>query len=381
MKNFSLCLLLVFVCCSVTAQITVPNTTLPDVGDVLQTTRFDYELETSSFKTRGENLSWTYDDFVIMGPAEEQFLDITGTELADSFPQANMIVALAGFQAAAVRDDNTIEVVGLGTLDFMDVEIDGGVNFDDSYTLRKTPISYGDFYEDNFDISLQLAAETIPFLDSIEIPLPGAELDSIRINVVTYKSEEATAWGTLEVLGTSYDVLKVEQVDTSDFIIEAGLNIAGNIIWLNANDFLGDVIPSIPNRITHRFLDENTKTGIIQFTDVSVTDPETGEVTERVTGRLNADILSSAQEVQANSNALRVFPNPSSDVFQIELDSDVKSLQELSVYNLKGERVLQKTKLANRTQISMRDLAEGHYILKIITEEKIYVEQLQVIRN
>jgi len=63
-------------------------------------------------------------------------------------------------------------------------------------------------------------------------------------------------------------------VDTSDFIIEAGLNIAGNIIWLNANDFLGDVIPSIPNRITHRFLDENTKTGIIQFTDVSVTDPE-----------------------------------------------------------------------------------------------------------
>jgi len=59
----------------------------------------------------------------------------------------------------------------------------------------------------------------------------------------------------------------------------------------------------------------------------------------------------------------------------------VKSLQELSVYNLKGERVLQKTKLANRTQISMRDLAEGHYILKIITEEKIYVEQLQVIRN
>jgi len=159
MKNFSLCLLLVFVCCSVTAQITVPNTTLPDVGDVLQTTRFDYELETSSFKTRGENLSWTYDDFVIMGPAEEQFLDITGTELADSFPQANMIVALAGFQAAAVRDDNTIEVVGLGTLDFMDVEIDGGVNFDDSYTLRKTPISYGDFYEDNFDISLQLAAD------------------------------------------------------------------------------------------------------------------------------------------------------------------------------------------------------------------------------
>jgi len=378
MKKFSLYAFLLFFCFSANAQITVPITTLPEVGDVLQTTRFDYELESTSFKMQGENLSWSYDDFVVTGPAEEGYLDITGTDLADMFPQANMIVELAGFQAAAVRTDNTIEVVGLGTLDFMDVEIDGGVNFDDSYLLEKRPISYGDFFEDDFDITIQIAAEVLPFLDSIEIPLPGATLDSIRINVITYKSEEATAWGTLDVLGTSYDVLKVEQFDTSALKIEAGLGILGNVVWLDASAFLGDMIPAIPNRTTHKFLDASSKMPIVEFTDVSFEDPDTGEFMERVTGRMSAEILSSNKDITVYSEDLLVFPNPVSDQLQMQLDPEAGDIQQIVLYTLNGAQVINTT--AANGEISVKHLLAGQYFLKVVTEDKIFVKQIQIVK-
>ncbi len=379
MKKISLYTILLCLCFSATAQITVPNSTLPDVGDVLSLTRFDYELESSSFKMQGENLSWSYDEFVVTGPAVEEFLDITGTELADSFPQANMIVELSGFQAAAVRDDNTIEVVGLGALDFMDIAIDGGIDFDDSYTLRKTPISYGDFYEDNFDVVVQIAAEEVPFLDTIEIPIPGATLDSIRLNIVNYKAEEATAWGTLDLLGESYEVLKVEQLDTSALVVEAGVTVFGSFLWVDASEFLDGLIPSIPNRVTHKFLDENSKSPIVEFTDVSFVDPQTGESIERVTGRMSAEILSSSPEIQVASNDILVYPNPTSDLLRFEFDDQLGEIEKISIFNLNGQRVFSTNNFNGK--LSVKDIPEGHYFIKIHTEESIYLKRLQVVSS
>ncbi len=379
MKFISLYIVLLF-CVTATAQITVPNSTLPEVGDILEFTRFDYDTETTSFKEQGENLNWSYSGFMVTGPATEDYLDIAGTELGDSFPSANMIVDIAGFQAAAVKSDTTIDVIGLGNLDFMGLEVNGGVNFDDPYTYKKTPINYGDFYEDNFDISLTIDAALIPFLDSIEIPLPGATLDSIRINVLTYKSEQATAWGTLDLLGQSYNVLKVEQVDTSDFVIEAGLNVFGTFVWINASDFLGDVIPVIPNRVTHKFLDESSKTALVQFTDASFIDPQTGEMVVQVTGRLSADILSSDEDIEVNSNLISLFPNPTQDLLKMNLDFPIGSAGNVYIYNLNGQLVYQSKDLAANMDISVKHLIDGQYFLKVHTADKIYVEQFHIIR-
>jgi len=380
MKIISLYSVLLMFCFSANAQITVPNSTLPDVGDILQFTRFDYD-ENTSFKVEGENLNWSYDGFMVTGPATEEYFDITGTELADSFPSANMIVDIAGFQAAAVRTTNTIDVIGLGTLDFMGISVDGGVDFDDAYTYKKTPINYGDFYEDNFDITIQIASDLIPFLDSIELPLPGAMLDSIRINVLTYKSEEATAWGTLDLLGQSYDVLKVEQVDTSDFVIEAGVNIFGSFIWIDASAFLADMIPVVPTRVTHKFLDTSSKEPLVQFTDSTFEDPVTGQTVLQVTGRLSANILSSSEEIEVNSNLLNVYPNPTQEYLNIKMDSDLDLIDQFSIYNLEGRLVYQSKNILNNSRISVESLAEGQYFVKLQAGKKVFVEQVQIIRN
>ena len=76
------------------------------------------------------------DSFNVIGSETESYLTSEGTALGDTFPDANMILDFGGFEAAAIRTGNTIEMIG----------VDGGalaggfgletqVNLDDTLSL------------------------------------------------------------------------------------------------------------------------------------------------------------------------------------------------------------------------------------------------------
>ncbi len=65
-------------------------------------------------------------------------------------------------------------------------------------------------------------------------------------------------------------------------------------------------------------------------------------------------------------NALKLFPNPTSD--RLIIESDV-ALQQIEVFDLLGQRVMTETANASFVQLEMHDLSSGKYLVRMIDEE------------
>ena len=74
----------------------------------------------------------------------------------------------------------------------------------------------------------------------------------------------------------------------------------------------------------------------------------------------------------ANLSNLKIYPNPSSDIFNLDFYTDDQT--EIRIYNLLGEQVYGQTFSANssvNTIIDLSDYAKGLYKLSVITPEGI----------
>ena len=74
----------------------------------------------------------------------------------------------------------------------------------------------------------------------------------------------------------------------------------------------------------------------------------------------------------ANLSNLKIYPNPSSDIFYLDFYADAQT--EIRLYSLLGEQVYGQTFSANSsvsTIIDLSDYAKGLYILSVITSEGI----------
>ncbi len=365
---------------SIKAQIIIQPTTLPDVGDVLNYVELAEIQDTTSYRTTGQNLQWTFDSFGIGGTTQESHDDISGTALGDSFPNANMIVNIALFETAAIRSDSTIELIGLIPGNLGGFGIETSATFTEPFLYKKTPLQYGDSFDDSFDFTIQFSASLIPGLDSLEIPIPGATLDSIRVVTTLFKSEEVTAWGQLHVLDNMMDVLKVKQVDMNDTRIEVGLGIFGNTIWLDATDLIGD--PGFnfnQSSVTYKFLSADSKESIIEFNETRIQDTS-GASTLLVSGRLSADLISATKQTQLNKNAFTIYPNPAVHSINIQSKTQLNAPARILILNVNGKLVKHLSDFRFNEAIDVKGITPGHYFIHIQTKDGSWVNKISIVK-
>lgn len=74
-----------------------------------------------------------------------------------------------------------------------------------------------------------------------------------------------------------------------------------------------------------------------------------------------------------------IFPNPNNGIFQIELSGTVKDKASLEVVDLMGRSIHKQDMKANQyfaeSQINLEEIPSGHYIVKIITNDRVYVKE------
>ena len=372
--------LFLFSCNLLNAQITLETTTLPEVNDIFKYDAFEDYPDSTSFLENGEDLNWSFDNFDITGSETEVFEDIVGSDLHNSFPQANMLIDLGITLAAAERTTELIEIVGISNVDtgFGNGDPEGVTSFDDTFEYIKRPMSYGDKFEDDFLLPFTISADVIPGLDSIEIPLPGATLDSLRISVLVYKSEEATAWGTMELNGTSHEVLKIEQIDSSSTIIEVGLGIAGTILWIDATDLLGDFGGDMgggfgggPQTTTsYKFMAADQKQPLLVFAPEIELDTLGNIISTNVTGALGSNITSSLDEFEDLHQQLIVVPNPVDNELQIISTDHIQSKAvELKIYDVSGKIILNNKNYFYSDKVDVSHFNSGQYFIETTTLE------------
>jgi len=75
-----------------------------------------------------------------------------------------------------------------------------------------------------------------------------------------------------------------------------------------------------------------------------------------------------------NDNSVIIYPNPVMDIITIDLQkiSDLKNTH-ISIYNLQGQLLLQKSITQEKTELSINNLAKGMYIVKVYNNNNTMV--------
>ena len=366
---------------SLYSQITVTSESLPDIGDVLEFTIFSNFEDTLEYRKSGPDTEWNLDSFNAITGQEETYLDIEGTELADSFPDANMIVEFGGFQAAAERTDSTVSIVGLLVDGFGGFDVNADVFLEDPFRLRYTPFEYEDVIEDDFQVQIVLSADVIPFLDSLDVGIPGATIDSIRVTLDIAKREEAIGWGTLTVAGQQQEVLQILENNSTETIIEVGVRL-GIFFWIDATDLLaglgGGAVPNVGGNqsiTTYKFMNMADKRAIIQF-DESIVLDTAGMPSLVVNGRSSSEFLTDVEDIIPNPS-ISISPNPADQHIDVT-GSQQYDIIDSHIYNINGQIVMSNFRISGDGRIEIQALSTGTYMLLLRTEEGLIVEKFLV---
>ncbi|MDD4830246.1 MAG: T9SS type A sorting domain-containing protein, partial [Bacteroidales bacterium] len=75
-----------------------------------------------------------------------------------------------------------------------------------------------------------------------------------------------------------------------------------------------------------------------------------------------------------------IYPNPASDILNIEINNTTKEVLNLNIYNIMGSLVKTETTAANNNQINISDLNNGIYLIEIeskdlITKQKLIIQK------
>lgn len=373
---------------SLLGQITIDNTTLPEVGDRLTYRSFS-DYPDTSFVENGEGITWTFDNFELGDTITESFRDIsTNAQLDSLYPEANMIFDADGFESAAIRTDDNIQIIGIEDFGFPGFETG---SIDVSFNLRTTPLNYGDSQSYEFNIPISLGADMLPIpgLDSIEI------LDSVRFTVQNKLESRVTAWGTLNLEGTSHEVLKVEEIDSTTFGVELGISFFGNTVWLGLEEALALLGGDLPGGaggidafglgdtgdLTYRFIGNDNKYSLVEFNITEILDTN-GIVTDYfVSGQLGeSQGMVSNHNPIAPPNSLNIFPNPTSAHIWLDPESSAQIAQEIKIYNTEGQCVLTKKNHPLGQSLNLSDFERGYYFLVGIIEGEVVTKRIGVMK-
>ncbi|RYD97575.1 MAG: T9SS type A sorting domain-containing protein [Sphingobacteriales bacterium] len=95
------------------------------------------------------------------------------------------------------------------------------------------------------------------------------------------------------------------------------------------------------------------------------------------------DLYTNVVKVNKATIAVKVYPNPSNNILNVQLESDQAYIKSLTVFNVLGQQVfhaLPVSKQSVKEQISLDQLASGAYIIKIETDKGIVNRKFDLIK-
>ncbi|HTA61847.1 MAG TPA: M1 family aminopeptidase [Bacteroidia bacterium] len=74
--------------------------------------------------------------------------------------------------------------------------------------------------------------------------------------------------------------------------------------------------------------------------------------------------------------SLVIYPNPATDVVNIEVNNSSNFPRSVELYNVLGQKLLSFIPAESKFSVSLTNLASGTYYLKIISEDKVYTHKI-----
>lgn len=365
------------ICLHATAQITIPATTFPAVGDT-----FHYAVDVNpanlNFITPpGGGQQWDYTALKPSQTSQIVFLNPSTGDNASKFPGADLLNKNFGggevyYNVTATR----VELMGFS----------GGANipfapnaigrYTPALVDRRAPLTYGNAAVQVSNLTIPFAVTDLPpFFDSLLAGIPGGQfIDSIRVKVRFDQADTVDAWGTLKMPGLTggVPVLREKQVEKNTTTMEARITVPFPF-WIDITGFLGgggfgDFLGS-DSTITYRFLSDAHKEELVSVTANFALD------TIQTVRFKNIPITTSAPEIIAEAPgtaSVQAVPNPAIEWVRFECSNLPNDEYTLKIFNIVGKVVWKETfQTAGKRTISvdLEHFNKGTYLYSLVNRK------------
>ncbi|MEO8759795.1 MAG: T9SS type A sorting domain-containing protein [Bacteroidia bacterium] len=159
----------------------------------------------------------------------------------------------------------------------------------------------------------------------------------------------------------------------ANFANEGTINIQGS--WYNADTVRGSPYGSFSVQ------DSSVNTGIMQgsFRFCDATPISTNEVVDSNTGNISPGITtcsrSSIFQLHNQNPEIKIYPNPSSEILNIEINSSNMTHQEMKIEDVLGNEILKQSLSTNHSNINISNLQNGVYIIRVGNSVQKFIVQ------
>lgn len=364
MKQTLLGFLALLLSWSVSGQIIVTSATFPQVGDTLETA-IDNMPTGINIGTTGGPFEWDFTNLQAPFSSSVIYKNPASGTGSGNFPTADLLVEILGESETYFNvTGNEVQLLGTYGSDPVNFGLTLLIDFEPALIERRAPLSFIDQHISNANVLVPFSADDIPggILDSL-ILAP----DSIRIRIGIDRTDLVDAYGTLQIPGGSFEVLRQKRTEMRETLVEAKFAIGG---WVDVTDF----IPGADD-----LLGEQTVESYFFWSDEAkepiaiVTMDESNTMPTRVEYKA-IDFVSSVSKTVRSNPSMFAYPNPAFEEVRFDFSNIPPGNYQLNIINILGVRVYHQSLWinGNRTvKVNLADFRKGTYLYSLVGKDDL----------
>jgi hypothetical protein len=321
MKKIFLILMTTSLCISASAQLTLTAATyFPNAGDTLRMLTASANTITNIVMTAPSATQQTWNYTFLRSPTRipttQTFLNATTDTAAQSaFPGVDLITqqGMGGTQTACYNKTLTrFELMGFKGFRLQALNMNLNPTFSPFVPERRAPLIYNTGNNNlRYSFLIEFPASMLP--DSLLAALP-IRPDSLRVNFATIRTDRVDAWGTMQIPGGTFDVLRERRFTIDETRLEMKVNLLR--MWIDITPILFSGVaqgnPSRDTTVSYYFWSNTAKEPIV----VANMNP-TLDSAKSVQYKYFP--VSPIENVSAANDKIKIYPNPAYSEFYLEI--------------------------------------------------------------
>ncbi len=321
-------------CFSSSAQITITSATFPAAGD---TFNIAYDLNPLSSLTAtppGGNQLW---DFTSLGNSQTDQVIYRSSNVgmySMSFPGSDLVVIGANGETYYNITNSQMQVEGYAGADPANLGVQVLAKFTPVLVERRSPLNFFDINSQTSNLSLPFSTEQLPAALFAGLPFVP---DSIRVRINTNRLDVVDAWGTCQIPGGTYPVLRQKRIDYTTTGIDAKVPFLG---WIDLSTLLGGGgggglgnFIGTDTTVTYRFYSGTEK----QEVAVATMSNDLSSVTS--VRYINNETVAAPDLNAPGAANIQAFPNPAVERVRFDCYNLPSEEYTLKIFNIIGKVV------------------------------------------
>jgi len=352
-------------CFSSSAQITITAATFPAVGD---TFKIAYDMDPANIQPAtppGGGQLWDFSSLEASETDEIVYQSANAGIHSMSFPGADLAVIGTNGETFFNITNTQMQVMGYAGVDQSNLGIQVLAKYSPVIVERYAPLNFFDINQQSTNLSLPFSADQLPAALLAGLPIVP---DSIRIRINTSRLEVVDGWGTCEIPGGAYPVLRQKRTDYTSTALDAKVPFLG---WIDLSTLLGGGGGGTPignfigtdTTVTFRFYSGTEKQ------EIAVATMSNDLSTVESVRFLNNETVAAPEADAPGSANIQAFPNPAVERVRFDCTNLPAEEYTLKIFNIIGRVVWKQNYVitGNRSvTLELEDFRKGTYLYSLV---------------